>query len=111
MLVLQKFTYTSHQINGPDQEVDGWIFSCKAELLNIKAVLDCTNGKDIYVSLDGTHKLVCNGWLLLNMISETIVDSCDGKFVLCISLHMAFHSTSLGISLHLTEHFTPLITE
>jgi hypothetical protein len=82
MLILKRFQYTSTQEGGISQECDGWVFSCKAELLNIKAVLDCTNGEGIYVSLDGTHKLLCNGWVLINLISETLVDSHDGKDIL-----------------------------
>ena len=82
MIILKKFTYRSTMKGGPDQECDSWVFSCKAELLNIKAVLDCTGGKDVYVSLDGTHKLLCNEWVLLNMISETLIDSAGGKAAL-----------------------------
>jgi hypothetical protein len=42
-----------------------------------------TKGTNVYVSCDGTFKLLHNGWVLLNMILETIVDSDGGIYMIC----------------------------
>jgi hypothetical protein len=78
MIVLQKFTQTSTV--GTDLIIsDGWVFTSKALLKNVAAVLQATNGDHVYLSCDGTFKLLHSGWVLLNLISETLVDSHGGK--------------------------------
>jgi hypothetical protein len=57
-------------------------------LLNVTNVLLATNGTNVYVSCDGTYKLLHNGWVVLNLISETIVDSDGGMtclgYIICL---------------------------
>jgi hypothetical protein len=60
--------------------IDGWVFTCKSEIMNLQAQLRCSGNNGIYVSCDGTYKLTNNDWVLLNLISETIVDSHGGNF-------------------------------
>jgi DNA-binding IscR family transcriptional regulator len=76
MLVLQKFTQTT-TVESENAVSEGWVFSSQALLLNLVHVLEATDGKDVYLSCDGTYKLLHNGWVLINLISETLVD-CDG---------------------------------
>jgi hypothetical protein len=77
MLVLKQFSQAT-TIGTNTTVSEGWVFSSKALLLNLANLLRATNGSNVYVSCDGTYKLLHNGWVLLNMISETIVDSDGG---------------------------------
>jgi|AntRauMFilla1563_2_1112583.scaffolds.fasta_scaffold136712_1 hypothetical protein len=81
LIVLGQFKKLTPVEDGPDFECDGWIFTCQAELVNLMTMLETTGGKNLYVSLDGTHKLLYNGWILINFISETIIDSEGGEYV------------------------------
>jgi hypothetical protein len=84
MLVLKQFTQAT--TSGSKTTVsEGWVFSSKSLLLNLANVLQATNGTNVYVSCDGTYKLLHNGWVLLNLISETIVNSDGGISSLGIS--------------------------
>jgi hypothetical protein len=78
MIVLKKFTQVS--TTGTETIISsGWVFSSKALLTNLAKVLQVTNGDKVYLSCDGTFKLLHSGWVLLNLISETLVDSKGGK--------------------------------
>lgn len=80
MLVLKQFSQaiTTGSVTTVSE---GWVFSSKALLLNLANVLQATNGTNVYLSCDGTYKLLHNGWVLLNLISETIVESDGGTIV------------------------------
>jgi hypothetical protein len=78
MLVLQKFTQNTY-VETKTAVSEGWVFSSKALLLNQCRVLAATNGKDVYLSCDATYKLLRNGWVLINLISETLVESNGGQ--------------------------------
>ena len=76
MLVLERFDVPQEY----GSVIDGWVFTCKSEIMNLQALLRCCGNNGIYVSCDGTYKLTNNDWVLLNLIGETIVDSHGGKF-------------------------------
>lgn len=81
LLILSKFTSAvKKDLKDGTQEAQssGWVFSCRRLVENFLSVLRCTQGRHLYVSCDGTYKLLANGWVLLNMISETIIDSSGG---------------------------------
>lgn len=80
LMILKKFTATVKNGTQSDKS-PGWVFSCRRLVENFLSVLQCTQGRHVYVSCDGTYKLLANGWILLNIISETIVDSCGGMYV------------------------------
>jgi hypothetical protein len=91
MLVLKQFSQAT--TTGSATTVsEGWVFSSKALLLNLANVLQATNGTNVYVSCYGTYKLLHNGWVLMNLISETIVASdggmCDWQ-IACLILYSA----------------------
>ena len=75
MLVLERFDLPQDY----GAVLDGWVFTCKSEILNLQALLQCSAVNGLYVSCDGTYKLTNHDWVLLNLISETIVDSHGGK--------------------------------
>jgi hypothetical protein len=73
MIVVKKFTQAT---TGTETIISsGWVFSSKAIFTNLVKVLQVTNGDKVYLSCDGTFKLLHSGWVLLNLISETLVGS------------------------------------
>jgi hypothetical protein len=48
--------------------------------MNLQTLLRCSGKYGIYFNCDGTYKLTNNDWVLLNLITETIIDSHGGKF-------------------------------
>jgi hypothetical protein len=77
--------------------------------MNLQALLRCSGNNGIYASCDGTYKLTNNDWVLLNLISETIVDSHGGKFYSRTSLSDSvdsceYHVDSCEYRFHSSEY-------
>lgn len=91
MLVLRQFDQPQEYAG----VVSGWVFTCKSELMNLRALLQCpsTSANGLYLSGDGTYKLTNNGWVMLNLISETVIDSEGGKC--CTSVTVIMTSMSV----------------
>jgi hypothetical protein len=94
MLVLERFDLPQDF----GAVLDGWVFSCKSEILNLQQLLHCSSAHGLYVSCDGTYKLTNHDWVLLNLISETIVDSHGGKCYSWTALYICMNLSACYVN-------------
>ena len=86
-------TFKQRAINDDGDSVlcEGWTFTCKAEIYNLIAVLNCQNRRGLSVAIDTTYKVLQNGWSVSTIIAETIVSSEGGIYYIIFNHFLIFY--------------------